>query len=413
MRLDKDVTQESIFTSYKHSLSVAQSVICLMNAAIGAGVLKLGYGYRCGILLAPILTALIGLMNYISYWFLSWSIYHTKGNSFAEIWIEAIGSKTVVFPILVTCLGSLAYTMYYIQFIIDSIFSLLENLGLEQDLIKFKIRLIINPVSIMCIVYLFLVLPLIFKDSLRFLYKISIVSLGLCIILFFNTFFWFIKTTLQKGFNPKKQLKFASFDSTAISCINSLLTAFTTYPNVWPGPRHYSLLSIEKLKKIFAWQSVLCWLLYTIFGTVSYLTLFDENEGGLILKYYPKGAMRFFAEASLVFMMAFTLPMTLNSCRYSILEIVSPIKSFEVDKRIWVPLGFLVTILSSMFAVSSFLSNWLYLLGDVASPIMIFILPQILYLFSVPTKQPLPVFISICFILFGLFYILYVIRQYV
>jgi len=395
-----------IFPKYKNSLSKKQAITVLLNAAIGAGILRLGAGFRCGILLSLVMTTAACFLNLFALWMLAMSVSATKSSSFIEIWSTAIGRKTLFLPVI-GCIGnSIILSKVYINLIIGSIQSLLTNLGFDSN------TAYVNQTSILVVVYFVFVLPHVFNTSLTRIYHISIAA-NICLgYLMLHSIYWFIHDIRQYGFDPKNQLKYVSFDKNAVSLVNSLITAYSVFPISWPGVRHYDDLNYKSLISIFKIESLVCWVLYCTFGAVSYLTFFDKNTGGLILNYYPKGTMRLTGEVALALMIAFTLPIKINVARYSLMEIVFPVKSFIVDGNIWIPLGIVSTAISAFLSVTfGSIEKVMSIISQIASPSLVLLFPPILYLFSVPNKSFISTVGAMLHFIFGVTYITYILYQ--
>jgi len=401
---DSESREPEIFPRFKNTLSPNEAVVCLINTAIGTGILRLGYSFRCGIITALVLTTLIALVNYYSFWLYSKAINQTKRSSFVEIWYFLFGWKTLILPVAASAIGTLVFSMFFTQCIANYITSLLTELNLYEN------NLYINETSVLIFTFAAFVLPNVFVRSLNTVFKMSVISLGFLALLFIHSIYWMIVEYRKYGFDPSNQLKLFSFDSSVITCINALLTAYAVYPLSWPGPRHFSGVNFKSLLSIFKNLTFFCWVLYASFGTLAYFTFFDKNTGGLIISYYPFGFIRAAAEIALIFMIALTLPMQLNQARYNLMEAIFPAQTLSVHGGSWVPLGVLAGLIATFLAASKgFMGSFMSMVGDISSPILIFLLPPIIYLKAIDDKPWYHVIGSIAFALFGIFYSGYIV----
>jgi len=389
-----------IFPRFKKALSRHEAIVCLLNAAIGAGILRLGSGFRCGIVLALIMAAVTCLLNYASFWFYSRAIASTSASSFVEIWSVCIGRSSIAIPVIASVSCSIIFSMWYISFIIKSIESILSNMSLSI------IKQYLNHTSLVLGVYFIFVFPHCFNTQLKPIYYISFISLCCLALLLFHSIYWLYYEIDHNGFDPRNELKLFSFDKNALSCLNSFITAYAVYPLSWPGVRHYEEISYSNLITIFKKESVICFLLYSVFGTVAYFTFFEKNTGGLILSYYQSGFLRLSAEIVLIGMMALSLPLFINSSRYNLMEAIFPIKSFEVNNSIWVPLGIVSSFISAFLAISQGRAEIIInILGEVSPPLLVFVFPPILFLASDSHKTSLSKTSAWSFLMLGLLYL--------
>lgn len=139
-----------------------------------------------------------------------------------------------------------------------------------------------------------------------------------------HTIYWFVKYYQDYGFDSQHQIVYFKFDSTLLNCIGSLMTAYLMYPLCYPGIRHIHHLTPRKANYLFLIVTLVCWFLYNLFGIFGYLTLFNTNEGGVILDYYPQNTLVLVANIALFIGILFTTQNVLNPVRYATIQYIYP-----------------------------------------------------------------------------------------
>ena len=104
-----------------------EAVAVLLNIAIGTGWLKLGYGWRCGILLSGLITLLCALMSYYAIWMYIKVIKLTKKPTFEEIWEVLFNKGSSYIVLTLSLLITISCVMFYIQFINDYTIILIKS----------------------------------------------------------------------------------------------------------------------------------------------------------------------------------------------------------------------------------------------------------------------------------------------
>ena len=141
-------------------------------------------------------------------------------------------------------------------------------------------------------------------------------------------------------------------------------------------------------------------------GTISSLTFFDENTGGIILDYYPTDSKK--NELLLIIGHIFTfvyimltVPVVLNPARYILLNIINRKDTFPKD--IWSLIGITLSLISLTLAnAPADISDIIFIITDLLTLALLFIFPPVLYLRAYRTKNKLHLAGAIFEILVGI-----------
>lgn len=157
------------------------------------------------------------------------------------------------------------------------------------------------------------------------------------------------------------------------------MTAYLMYPLCYPGIRHIHHLTPRKANYLFLIVTLVCWFLYDIFGIFGYLTLFNTNEGGVILDYYPQNTLVLVANIALFVGILFTTQNALNPARYTIIQYIYAKE--DIPYVIWVTLGIAVYFVAMFLStLKGIVADAISSIGDALSPVLLFIIPPVLYI---------------------------------
>lgn len=122
--------------------------------------------------------------------------------------------------------------------------------------------------------------------------------------------------------------------------ISSLTFAYLFYLFAWPGLRHSKNPTQKNLSNTFYATIGICYLLYSLMGTLSCLSFFDENTGGIILEYYSDKKtsdqiLLIFGHIVTFIYISLTIPIVFNSVRYILLNTLH--KEDQFPKDVWGP----------------------------------------------------------------------------
>lgn len=377
------------------SLSFFEFVFCCLNSIIGTGALSLGYAFTSGLLFTNALNIIIALISLYSLklFVLSASYFHES--TFEEIWTVAFSRSTVVFPAVCSIVSSISNIMKYLSFLQDSVVTILSTIlkiimDDPQDAITEieHYRFLIG-----FIIVFFFCVPTCFSSNLHYAVIISILSVSLFICIIIYIIARFIMMIEINGFDPNNRLKLIDLNGHISGTISSLAFSYLFYPFAWPGLRHSNNPSVNNLSKAFYATIFFSFILYTIFGTFSYLSFFDGNKGGIILDYYPDETytdkiLLIIGHILTFVYIIFTIPIVLNSAKYVLLNTLH--KKDDFSKDVWIPIGITATLISlSLANLTGKTSEYIFIISDILALLLLFFFPPIFYIKGFGTKNKL------------------------
>lgn len=365
--------KESIFPLHRNVLTPVQITSILLNIAIGTGWLKLGYGWRCGEILSTIFSLIFAALSYYAIWMFIEVIGAVKKPTFETIveakWNKKISIVVLIFSLIETIVG----VMFVLEFIKDYFVSLLGKfIEVPEILNNYVVSAGIS--TILCILIGCLIV------NIRILAIYSYLQNCCVIFIICGCIYWCIVLNKENGFDSQKQMKLFEFNEQAVSLVSSLLTAYLIVPLSYPSPEHVMNATVPLLKKIFRSVFIILAVVYVLMGSVSYFTFFDDNEGDLLLDLYPDCTLTTCMGFALLIAMILHYPVIFNSGRQLIVTaVIGPCK--KTDNVVWMSLGILTALLAFIIGdLPEIPYTFVCLACDVASSILLFIIPGILYL---------------------------------
>ena len=360
---------------------------------IGTGVLRLGSAFNSGLIFTHILNILVAIVSFYSLklFVLAASCYHES--TFEEIWSSAFSRKTVFIPALCSILSSLSNIMSYLGYLQDSIINIISNFILlfdneGHDLIdsiqKYKILFGFFIVIVLC-------LPASLSNDLRFIVITSYISITFFLCVFIYIIGRFAAIVVKDGFDPYHRFRLFDVKNHISDSISSLTYSYLFYPFAWPGLRHAKNTTARNFTNMFFTTILISFILYSIIGTFSYLSFFDQNTGGIILDYYPMGTgtneiLLIIGHMFTFLYILLTVPVVLNPARYILLNIINMKDSFPKD--IWSLTGITLSLISLILAnMPENITDILFIITDLLTLLLLFIFPPVLYLRGYGTKN--------------------------
>lgn len=389
-------------------ISFRVALVIFLKIAVGSGALRLGYSFRCGAILGAVINTFIAIFSYAASYLFVKCANLTKKPTYEGICEVAIGNRSAVFVGIISCLACLFILMFYVQFLTNSL----------QNLIHYFITSpVVNLVDgyfLMVIVFICYFLPLSIIKKLKIFAVFNVIGLICVALLILYIAYWFGHFTIIYGFDRNNHLRLAVYDGSKIgSCFGSLMTAYSVYPLSYPGLNHIENLTPRTAYKLFFYCTFACWIIYLIFGELSYLTLFDINEGDLFLSYMPQNWLTVVANVILFIDILFTCPNMFNASRNIIIGMISTKKT--PSNFAWIASGILINLSAIVIAMLGETPGLiLSIIGDALSPIMIFVVPSILYLFlfSPKTSSVFTYVLAIVVLIIGWVCTVYMIYSY-
>lgn len=256
------------------------------------------------------------------------------------------------------------------------------------------------------VIFIVLCVPASISTDLKFVVITSYISLAFFFCLLIYVIVRFCVMVSRDGFDPNHRFKLFDVKDNISSSISSLTYAYLFYPFAWPGLRHARNSTVKGLTNMFAATIIIAFILYSIMGTFSYLSFFNENTGGIILDYYPSDTttneiLLIIGHIFTFVYILLTVPVVLNPARYILLNCINKRDSFPTE--IWALIGITLSLISLFLAnTPDRISDIIFIITDLLTLILLFIFPPIFYLRGFGTKNKLHFVGSIFEILIGL-----------
>ena len=364
------------FPPRHESISWASSLITFSCIVVGTAPTKLGYLFRSGIILTPLLLILFALVSYFNNYLFVKLGCHYQAFTFDQIWIASFGKKTSFIPTFISVSVVILVDMFYTQIMVQS----LKDLNVK--LFQFNPRFYVFLTDYWLLGFfasVILISPFVFSTSLPFLSQTMKFKFTLIIIFIIIMFTEFILRVQKYGFDPNHEISFFNFDKTLIKVFGSLSTAFLVFPLAWPSIQHVKNATEKDLYKLFMCQVILCFFIYFIMGAISYLTFFKENVGGNVFDYYSHKWLQTTSYVLLCIFYLFTIPLIINPSRYLLLNSFYQLQ--DIPLSIWYMVGLSIQIIGvALSASNTAFGRILGIILDAFSPFLLCIIPSILSL---------------------------------
>ena len=368
-----DIDDLQIFAQRKNSLDYPSTIAFLLNVAIGTGVMRLGNAYKAGAILTPILSTIIAVLStYAFYLFLKAGV-KTKSSTFEAIWSKSFGEKTVIICASISMISKLMALKSYISFVIDQLVAIITKFAPDPP------SWVIDRFFLFFCVMIVFYIPILSSKSLKLIAIICYIKVTCLSFLCIVFIYYFIYYVERDGFDPRDEIAYFRFDSRFITALDSLLTAYLILPMSYPGLKHFRNLTVNNFLREYRTAMIIAWFVYNIVGLLSYFTFFELNTGALILSYYEDNDFTLVAQIALTIMMIFTCPVALNPVRYVLIDIFGHGSDFNSD--VWCHVGICVMIIAMVISsLTGDVNFWVTTITNIRSPLVLFILPSILYL---------------------------------
>jgi amino acid permease len=365
---------DKLFPQNRNMLNSVDAVAVLLNIAIGTGWLRLGYGWRCGVLVAGFITVLFAVLSYYAIWMYIKAIALTKQPTFEEIWVVLYNKPTSYFVFACSMITTISCVMFYIQFLHGYIITLVRTFYPQLS------ELFDQYILTGSIITFFFVTPSSFIERHNTLAILSYIKLTCVLVITAGVLFWLFNGIQQYGFDPNGQMVMYRLDKHLIACVSSLLTAYNIVPLAWPSPGDIKNATEKSLKITFLVVFLIMFIVYLCVGMSSYFCFFDSNEGELLLNLFPDHAITVVMKICLIISLTLSCPILFNHGRRLVISSVVGTHA-KWNSTSWFCIGFLVAITSFIFGeVTGPPYDAICFIADTVNPFMVFIIPSLLYL---------------------------------
>lgn len=401
--LRQDETQNFIIRS--DSYSPAESIITIISIAVGTGPTKLGYIYRCGIILGPLLSIIFGAITMYNCWIFCVLAGAVKASTFDEIWAKIYNKPTSTISTTVAVAVSVLVMMFYFDFISSSVISLFEIYFPNIP------QIFLVNYTILIIVALTLEMFFVFTHNLRVITSVMKFKMFIIAYLIFIIIYKFCSTVIKEGFDPKHQLVYFNFHHNFVSTCGSLFTFYLSFPIAWPGLNNFKENSVKSLVKTFSLATIILFVIYNVMGIFSYFTFFNQNEGGIVFDYYENGWLKTTGYLSLIVSNILSIPFVMNPGRYLLIKQAFPIQ--DIPKNIWIFIG-ICEVIISLFISTTYtkFGTVLWIICDAFTPIILCVIPSLLFMKFFGKKHPLHFVLCIIDFIIGIVFTVILVALY-
>jgi amino acid permease len=130
------------------------------------------------------------------------------------------------------------------------------------------------------------VLPLSFMKTGKHLETIATLCSSFLILLVAHAIYWFFNGLYSNGFDPHHKTKLFAYGGVWISALGVNSMSYGCSSNLFPILEHLKDCTVKRGKSAVFLTYLFSFLIYNIFGLVSYFYLFDRIQGGSVLEDY-------------------------------------------------------------------------------------------------------------------------------
>ena len=348
-------------------------VCCLINNAIGAGCLRLGYAFRSGIILSIIINFIFASLTYCVLMIFLRTGSYFKISTFDGIWEHLFGRKTVWISTFVSCIVGIYFCISYSKTLSSTLSDIIGTFVNSENLIKDGLTTGLLTLGVF-------LLPICYINKLKYIVVFCYIAIFCMFFFLVCVIYQFIDQVKRDGFDPNHQLAYFRFDSSIGNCIATFSTSYLIFPLAFPSFSHLKYSSFNQWKKIFLAMISFCFIYYSLMGIFCYLTYFDENEGGLIIIYYDiSNALRIVYNIGVFLLIVFSVPMFMNPARFLLLNLFYSTE--DIPHSSWFFTGVSIAFIGLVVAhLSDSIYNIITYITDAITIVVLFLIPSFLYL---------------------------------
>ena len=347
----------------------------LLNTAIGSGTLMVPYTYTAGMGLALLVSAIFGILAYMAMHFLIDASNYCKKYDYHGLFAHCFGPKLIWILNVMVLLVQFGAMMIYSHW----------NGKLVNHLINYTQSVIVGSNSFwIALVTAVVVFPLTIFRQISKLEKFAMLSTFFIILLIVHSVYWFVKGYLNGTFDERKS-QFVAFDFSkwkvviAAFSVNSM--AFNCHINLFACLENLRNCTIKRARALGIITVAVAFLLYHIFGTFTYLYLFDElSTHESALEYYDHSdPFTIVTICGVILILVISSPIVCWAARNSLNMMIW--KDKPMTNVRWVSIGGGICLVASFLASSS--DNVLLffdLVGGLFTPMIILLFPAVFFL---------------------------------
>ena len=347
----------------------------LLNTAIGSGTLMVPYTYTAGMGLALLVSGVFGTLAYLAMHFLIDASYTCRKYDYHGLFKHCFGEKMMWILNVMVLLVQFGAMMIYSHW----------NGKLVNHLVNYTGNVVIGSNSFwIALVTAAVVFPLTIFRQISKLEKFAMLSTLFIILLIVHSIYWFVKGYFNGDFDDRKS-QFVAFDFTkwkvviAAFSVNSM--AFNCHINLFACLENLKHCTIKRARLLGIITVAAAFFLYHVFGSFTYLYLFDKlSTHESALEYYEQSdVFTIVTICGVILILVISSPIVCWAARNSLNMMIW--KDKPMTNVRWVSLGGGICLVASFLASSS--DNVLLffdLVGGLFTPMIILLFPAVFFL---------------------------------
>ena len=347
----------------------------MLNTAIGSGTLMVPYTYTAGMGLALLVSAIFGTLAYLAMHFLIDASKTCRKYDYHGLFEHCFGAKMMWILNVMVLLVQFGAMMIYSHW----------NGKLVNHLINYTGNVVIGSNSFwIALVTAGVVFPLTIFRQISKLEKFAMLSTLFIVLLIVHSIYWFVKGYLNGDFDARKA-QFVAFDFSrwkvviAAFSVNSM--AFNCHINLFACLENLKNCTVNRARLLGIITIAAAFFLYHVFGTFTYLYLFDDlSTHESALEYYDHSdVFTIVTICGVILILVISSPIVCWAARNSLNMMIW--KDKPMTNVRWVSIGAGICLVASFLASSS--DNVLLffdLVGGLFTPMIILLFPAVFFL---------------------------------
>lgn len=370
---DGDIEEQKIFHYQEsQSSSLFDAFQLLLNTAIGSGTLMVPYCYTQGIALSALISAGFAIIGYFTLSFMAESGYFTHKYDYRGLFAHTFGqNKLWIINVMITCV-QLGASMIYCHWNGRLMPKLIGTVGRKDVWGNVPFWTMIMAVCFS--------VPLVCLRSIHALEKIAVLSTFCIFLLIIHAVYWLIVDIKKQGFDPQHAVKWFNPNAATITSLAVSSMAYNCHLNYFPAIENMKMATVGRGRKLALITMIAAYILYNVFGLVTYLDLNSKlDRSSSLLKYDDHNVFTKITLAGIIFLLVLSVPIVVWAARNSINNLIW--KDEPPTTLRWILIGTAISVCAAGLAASS--ENVILffdVVGGFFTPTIIFLMPAVFYL---------------------------------
>lgn len=350
----------------------------LINTAIGSGTLMIPYCYKMGIGSALVMSAIIGCISLSSFWMMIDAGYFTRSYDYRGLFTKLFNEKwiwTIDIIIFLVQIGSCMIYSHWNGLLIN------RTLGIKVKVLNSNEFWVIATTML-------LAFPMTIPRSIAKLESIASVGTLMIILLIAHALYWLIKDIHNYGFDPNHEIKAFHWDFYVfIPALGVNSMSYNCIINLFPTLEHLRNCTVKRGRTLALIIVVACFILYGMFGVITYLDKFDSLTPGSALEQYdPHDPFTIVATIGVVIILLVAFPLCIWAARISVDATFW--KGKEMTTFRWITIGFVLSLISALLSITTDkILVFFNIVGGLLIPVVTLFVPSLFYLRACPNRR--------------------------